>query len=43
MKDKILVIRSDGQLGTELKQVLPNAVFTGSRNLGITDSKIGQQ
>ena len=38
MKDSILVTGSSGQLGTELKKLLPGAVFTDAAELDITDA-----
>lgn len=37
MNDKILVTGANGQLGTELKKILPNAVFSDVDTLDITD------
>lgn len=37
MKDKVLVTGANGQLGTELKKVLPNALFTDVDTLDITN------
>lgn len=37
MNDKILVTGANGQLGTELKKLLPNAVFTDVDTLDITN------
>ena len=39
MNDKILVTGANGQLGTELKKLLPAAVFADVEDLDITDSK----
>ena len=39
MNNKILVTGANGQLGTELKKLLPNAIFTDVENLDITDFK----
>lgn len=38
MKDSILVTGGNGQLGTELKKLLPDAVFTDAAELDITDA-----
>ena len=38
MKDSLLVTGSNGQLGTELKKLLPDAVFTDAAELDITDA-----
>ena len=37
MSDKILVTGAKGQLGTELKKLLPDAVFTDVAELDITN------
>lgn len=37
MKDKILVTGANGQLGTELRKLLPNALFTDVDTLDITN------
>lgn len=37
MKDKVLVTGANGQLGTELKKVLPNVLFTDVDTLDITN------
>lgn len=42
MSDKILVAGANGQLGIELKKLLPAAVFTDVRELDITDSEAVQ-
>ena len=39
MSDKILVTGANGQLGTELRKLLPAAVFADVEDLDITDSK----
>lgn len=39
MNDKILVTGANGQLGTELRKLLPAAVFADVEDLDITDSK----
>ncbi|MBQ3682488.1 MAG: dTDP-4-dehydrorhamnose reductase [Succinimonas sp.] len=38
MRDSILVTGSNGQLGTELRKLLPDAVFTDAAELDITDA-----
>lgn len=39
MKDKILITGANSQLGTELKKILSNAVYTDVTDLDITDSR----
>ena len=42
MTDKILITGANGQLGTELKNRLPNAIYTDINVLDITDLKAVQ-